>query len=81
MAELLALQPNMSIKLLIVAPDIRNEKVFGEIRLPVFSLLERGPLFECCTFISYTSLQELLELPHLSYTSDRILDEYEEELE
>jgi hypothetical protein len=81
MADLLALQPNMNIKLHIVAPEIRKEKVFTEIRRPVFSLLERGPLSECCTFISYSSLQELFELPHLSYTSDRILEEYEEEVE
>lgn len=78
MADLLALQPNMNIKLHIVAPEIRKEKVFTEIRRPVFSLLERGPLSECCTFISYSSLHELFELPHLSYTSDRILEEYEE---
>lgn len=81
MADLLALQPNMNIKLHIVAPEIRKEKVFTEIRRPVFSLLERGPLSECCTFISYNSLQEICELPHLSYTSDRILEEYEEEAE
>jgi hypothetical protein len=78
MADLLALQPNMNIKLHIVAPEIRKEKVFTEIRRPVFSLLERGPLSQCCTFISYSSLQELFELPHLSYTSERILEEYEE---
>ncbi|MDW8242186.1 MAG: hypothetical protein RMJ88_03145 [Thermogemmata sp.] len=81
MADLLALQPNMNIKLHIVAPEVRKEKVFHEIRRPVFSLLERGPLCECCTFISYESLKELCELPHLSYTSDRILEEYEEEAE
>ncbi len=81
MADLLALQPNMNIKLHIVAPEIRKDKVFTEIRRPVFALLERGPLSECCTFISYTSLQELFVLPHLSYTSDRILEEYEEEAE
>lgn len=81
MADLLALQPNMNIKLHIVAPEIRKEKVFTEIRRPVFSLLERGPLADCCTFISYSSLQELAELPHLAYTSDKILEKYEEEAE
>lgn len=58
MADLLALQPNMNIRLHIVAPEVRKEKVFTEIRRPVFSLLERGPLSECCTFISYGSLRE-----------------------
>jgi len=81
MADLLALQPNMNIRLHIVAPEVRKEKVFNEIRRPVFSLLERGPLSECCTFISYDSLRELAELPHLAYTKDNILDEYEEEAE
>src|SRR5450631_4187987 len=44
MADLLALQPNMDINLHIVAPIARREKVFQEIRRPVFSLLDRGPL-------------------------------------
>ena len=44
MADLLALQPNMDIRLHIVAPVSKRDKVFSEIRRPVFSLLERGPL-------------------------------------
>ena len=36
MADLLALQPNMDIKLHIVAPVGKREKVFSEIRRPVF---------------------------------------------
>ena len=39
MADLIALQPNMNIKLHIVAPVAKREKVFQEIRRPVFSLL------------------------------------------
>ena len=81
MADLLALQPNMDIKLHIVAPPARREKVMQEIRRPVFSLLERGPLAESCTFISYDSLQELSSLKHLSHLSDSVLDEYAEEAE
>ena len=53
MADLLALQPNMQIRLHIVAPDERREKVLREIKRPVFSLLDHGPLYEKCTFISY----------------------------
>lgn len=52
MADLLALQPNMDIRLNIIAPSERREKVFQELRRPVFSLLERGPLSESCSFIS-----------------------------
>src|SRR6185437_9486680 len=53
MADLLSLQPNMDIKLHIVAPASRREKVFQEIKRPVFALLERGPLAESCTYLSY----------------------------
>lgn len=81
MADLLALQPNMDIRLHIVAPEARKDKVFTEIRRPVFSLLERGPLSEYCTFISYDGLEELAELPHLRHMKDNVLDEYAEEPE
>ena len=43
MADLLALQPNMDIRLHIVAPEDRRDKVFAEIRRPVFSLLDLFP--------------------------------------
>jgi len=81
MADLLALQPNMDIRLHIVAPVARRDKVFQEIRRPVFSLLDRGPLSENCTFLSYDSIRELAQQPHLSHLSDTVLDEYEEEAE
>lgn len=81
MADLLALQPNMDIRLHIVAPDSRREKVFQEIKRPVFSLLDRGPLSESCTFISYESVREIVQLPHLVHLSDSVLEEYEEEAE
>jgi hypothetical protein len=79
MADLLALQPNMEIKLHIVAPIARREKVFQELRRPVFSLLERGPLSEHCTYLSYDSVRELGEQPHLAHLNETVLDEYEEE--
>jgi hypothetical protein len=81
MADLLALQPNMDIKLHIVAPIAKRDKVFQEIRRPVFSLLERGPLAECCTYLSYESIHELADQKHLSHLSDTVLDEYTEEAE
>ena len=81
MADLLALQPNMDIKLHIVAPTSRREKVFQELQRPVFSLLEKGALSEFCTFLSYESLNELAKQKHLSYLSDSVLEEYEEEVE
>jgi hypothetical protein len=81
MADLLAHQPNMDIKLHIVAPYERREKVFQEIRRPVFSLLEKGPLSESCTFLSYDHLRELAQQKHLAYLSDNVLDEYAEDAE
>jgi hypothetical protein len=81
MADLLALQPNMDIKLHIVAPQARRDKVFQELRRPVFSLLEKGPLFETCTYLSYDSVHELEQLKHLSHTADSVLGEYAEDAE
>lgn len=81
MADLLALQPNMDIKLHIVSSEAKREKVFAEIRRPVFSLLEKGPLAESCTYLSYESIREVSELKHLIHLSDSVLDEYAEEAE
>jgi hypothetical protein len=77
MADLLALQPNMDIRLHIVAPEARKAKVFDEIRRPVFSLLEGKPLSQRCTFLSYDSIRELASLKHLAHLSDSVLDDYE----
>ncbi len=79
MADLLALQPNMDIQLHIVAPPARREKVFQEIRRPVFSLLEKGPLSSYCTFLSYDSVRELASTKHLAHMTDSVIDEFEEE--
>ena len=81
MADLLALQPNMDIKLHLVAPASRRDKVFHELQRPVFSLLERGPLSSTCTYISYDSIYELVEEKHLSHLSDSVLEDYEEFIE
>jgi predicted RNA-binding protein len=78
MADLLALQPNMDIKLHIVAPTEKRGKVFQELLRPVFSLLERGPLAEICTYLSYDAVRELNELEHLTHLSDKVVEEYEE---
>ena len=70
MADLLALQPNMQISLHIVAPPERRSKVFDELRRPVFALLERGPLSETCTFLSYMSVREIADMPNLEHMRD-----------
>jgi hypothetical protein len=81
MADLLALQPNVDIELHIVAPVAKREKVFNEIRRPVFSLLDRGPLAESCTYLSYDNLGEVASQKHLAHLSDKVLGEYAEEAE
>lgn len=60
MSDLLALQPNLTIDLFLVAPDERREKVKQEILRPTFSLKEK-PLAEICGFISFGILTEKLE--------------------
>jgi hypothetical protein len=81
MADLLALQPNMKIKLHIVAPSGKREKVFQEIRRPVFSLLESGPLAESCTYLSYDSIEELASQKLLEHFSETVLDDFSEGVE
>jgi hypothetical protein len=67
----------MQIPLHIVAPEERAEKVLREIRRPIFSLLETGPLAERCTFIPYGAVRELSQAPHLQHLKDGILEEFE----
>jgi hypothetical protein len=81
MADLLALQPNMEIRLHIVAPAARRDKVFQELTRPVFSLLEKGPLSESCTYLSYDSIKELSQAKHLEHLSDTVIDDYAEEVD
>lgn len=78
MADLMALQPNVNIAAHIVAPPERKEKVLQEITRPVFAFLEKGPLSESCTFISYESVMELSKERRLEHMADTVLDEYTE---
>lgn len=78
MADLMALQPNLSIQAHIVAPIDRRTKVLQEITRPVFALLEKGPLSESCTYLSYDTVKELSEDENLEYMKDNVLDKYAE---
>ncbi len=78
MADLVALQANIDMKLHIVAADAKREKVFQEIRRPVFSLMEPRPLPKICTFLSYESVKEISENKLLAHLSDNVIDDYEE---
>jgi hypothetical protein len=78
MADLIALQPNMNIKLHIVAPTARREKFLKEIKRPVFSALEGPALPEICTYLSYDDIRHLRDDKHLGHLSADVLEEYEE---
>ena len=78
MADLLALQPNMDIRLHIVAPDDKRAKVLREIKRPVFSLLDRGPLYESCSFLPYSAVEKVSNMGHLQHMSDTLIEEFEE---
>lgn len=78
MADLLALQPMLDIKIHIVAPINRKDAVIKQITRPVFAVMEKGPLSELCSFISYDSLEELAKERRLEHMTDTIIDEYSE---
>lgn len=78
MADLVALQPNINIKLHIVAPIEKREKVLQEIRRPVFSLLEGRALAEMCTYLSYENIKDISDLKHLNRLDDAVIEDYEE---
>jgi len=60
MSDLLALHPNLDIRLYLVAPDERREKVEQEIRRPTFKLREK-PLQEVCGYLSFSKLRKKVD--------------------
>ncbi len=60
MSDLLALQPNLSIDLFLVAPDDRRDKVESELMRPTFKLREK-PLASICGFLGFDSLTDKLK--------------------
>jgi hypothetical protein len=81
MSDLLALQPNMDIRLHIAAPQDRRDKVRQEILRPTFSLLERRPLYKMCSFLPYAAVEEMNALAHLESMNESIVDKFEERFE
>jgi hypothetical protein len=82
MSDLISMQPNINIRLYIVAPDERRDKVFSEINRPTFSRL-KPPLTEICQYIPYSSLKDRLEQVEdlLGYLKPEFLDEVAETFE
>lgn len=60
MSDLLALQPNIDIRLYLVAPEERRDKVAQEIRRPTFGRFEK-PLPDVCGFLPFNKLQETVD--------------------
>lgn len=81
MSDLIAMQPNLSVPLYIVAPDDRRDKVFVEVNRPTFARLS-PPLVEMCRFISFSSLRQGIESARgigLRYLRPEFLEELSEE--
>lgn len=78
MADLLALQPMLNIRIHIVAPVERRDAVFKQITRPVFVLIGEHPLSEVCSYVSYDSVIELSKEKKLEHMNDSIIDEYSE---
>ncbi len=60
MSDLLTMQPNLEIKMYLVAPDKRLAKFAREVARPTFSSLSK-PLFSICRFLPYGAFLERLE--------------------
>jgi len=60
MSDLMALQPNLDIRLYLVAPDERRDKVEQEILRPTFQLRSK-PLNKICGFLPFSKLVEKVD--------------------
>ena len=78
MADLMTMQPNLSICAHIIAPEARRARVLREISRPVFSLIESGPMSESCSYLSYDAVTALHSERNLQHLNDSVLDEYAE---
>lgn len=63
MSDLLAMQPNISVPLFLVAPEDRRAKVIQQVNRPTFERMT-PPLVEVCRYIGFESLREALTAAH-----------------
>jgi hypothetical protein len=82
MADLLAMQPNLTIPLYLVAPDDRRTKVFSEVNRPTFSRLS-PPLKEACRYLPFSVLRtDLPEDPRVvRHLTAAFLEDFSESCE
>jgi hypothetical protein len=84
MTDLLALQPNLSMPMFLVAPETRRDKVAEQLHRPTFARMRPRPLAEMCQFISFERLRETTARPPSEWRYTRfefITDELAEWLE
>ena len=79
MADLLALQPNISIPLFIVVPDNRLDRALEELARPVFRGMVQ-PLPKACRVITFSRLSDLEDLVQRAggHLTTGVLDEFSE---
>ena len=75
MADLMALQPNLNIRIHIVAPLDRKDKVIAEITRPAFADINGKHLSDVCTYLTYDQIIELAKNPQLKNMKDTVLDD------
>lgn len=82
MSDLVAMQPNLTIPLYLVAPEDRREKVMTEVNRPTFSKLSPA-LSEICRFLSFNTLKEQIKtVGHmLRFVKPEFLEEISESCE
>lgn len=82
MSDLAAMQPNLSIKLFLVAPEERRGKVFQEINRPTFSRFT-PTIAEMCKFLSFERLREAADkaTPFMKHLRPDFLDDAAESCE
>jgi hypothetical protein len=82
MSDLLAMQPNLTIPLYLVAPDDRRNKVLSEVNRPTFSRLA-PPLKDVCRYLAFSVLRD--QLPNdprvVRHLTQAFLEEFSESCE
>ena len=69
MSDLVTLQPNIAMKMYIVAPGVRREKVRSELHRPTFAEALSTPLHMRCRYLSIENLKTLEGVPEAFWES------------
>jgi hypothetical protein len=77
MGALLALQPNTNIRLHIVGPDDKRQKLIREMKRPVFSLIAKEPLHKSCSFLPYSAVESISQMADRGHLNDKVIGSFE----